>query len=94
MFFCEFFNSSNIFIIYFIEKNTQYTNLPGLKIIFSKNKVPIFEVFSEGKNVLARIFSLIYIGDWVSYYLALLYEKDPLIIKSIQFLKDSLSKHK
>jgi glucose/mannose-6-phosphate isomerase len=64
------------------------------KDIFQKNNVPIFEVFSEGKSLLARIFSLIYIGDWVSYYLALLYEKDPLKIDSIQFLKDSLSKYK
>jgi glucose/mannose-6-phosphate isomerase len=64
------------------------------KDIFQKNNVPIFEVFGEGKSLLARIFSLLYIGDWVSYYLALLYEKDPLKIDSIQFLKDSLSKLK
>jgi len=64
------------------------------KDIFQKNNVPIFEIFGEGKGLLARIFSLIYIGDWVSYYLALLYEKDPFKIDSIQFLKDSLSKFK
>ena len=64
------------------------------KDIFQKNNVPIFEVFAEGKRPLARIFSLIYIGDWVSYYLALLYEKDPFKIDSIQFLKDSLGKFK
>jgi glucose/mannose-6-phosphate isomerase len=64
------------------------------KDIFQKNNVPIFEVFGEGRSLLARIFSLIYIGDWVSYYLALLYEKDPLRIDSIQFLKESLSKFK
>ena len=64
------------------------------KDIFQKNNVPIFEVFAEGKCPLARIFSLIYIGDWVSYYLALLYEKDPFKIDSIQFLKDSLGKFK
>ena len=62
------------------------------KEIFQKNHVPIFEVFGEGKSLLSRIFSLIYIGDWVSYYLALIYEKDPYKIDSIQFLKDSLSK--
>jgi glucose/mannose-6-phosphate isomerase len=61
------------------------------KDIFHKNQVPIFEIFAEGKSLLARIFSLIYIGDWVSYYLALLYKKDPQKIDSIQLLKDTLS---
>jgi len=61
------------------------------KDIFNKNGIPIFEVFAEGKSLLSRIFSLIYIGDWISYYLALLYKKDPIKIDSIQLLKDTLS---
>ncbi len=61
------------------------------KDMFQKNDVPVFEVFGEGTSMLSRIFSMIYIGDWVSYYLALLYEKDPFKIDSIQFLKESLS---
>lgn len=62
--------------------------------ILQKKRIPIFEVFSEGKGLLARTFSLIYIGDWVSYYLALLYDKDPLKIGSIQKLKEALSQNK
>ena len=62
------------------------------KEIFKKNKIDIFEVFGDGKCVLSQIFSLVYTGDWVSYYLALIYDKDPYKIQSIQFLKDSLSR--
>lgn len=60
--------------------------------IWRKNNIPIFEVFGKGKSKLARMFSQIYIGDWVSYYLALLYGKDPIKIGSIDTLKEALSK--
>ncbi len=73
-----------------LERNQK--RLEITKDIFKKNHVPIFEVFGEGSSLLSRIFSIIYIGDWVSYYLALLYEKDPYKIDSIQYLKDSLSR--
>jgi glucose/mannose-6-phosphate isomerase len=61
--------------------------------IFRKNKIPIFELFPEGKNSLARMFSLIYLADWISYYLALLYKKDPIKIDSIDFIKNELSQY-
>jgi glucose/mannose-6-phosphate isomerase len=64
------------------------------KEIFHRNHLPVAEIFGEGKSLLSRIFSLIYIGDWVSYYLALIYDKDPYIIESINYLKEKLSKYK
>ncbi len=63
------------------------------KIMQDKN-VPIFDVFTEGDPPLARLFSMIYLGDWISYHLALLYRKDPYVIKSIEFLKQKLSEIK
>ena len=39
------------------------------RLIESKVK-KVIEVESAGESVLARIYSLIYIGDYVSYYLA------------------------
>jgi len=47
----------------------------------------VLEVTSSGKRPLARIFSLIYLGDWVSYELAQLYHVDPLAIPVITALK-------
>jgi glucose/mannose-6-phosphate isomerase len=52
----------------------------------------IIEVNSEGKSLLARMFSLIYLGDWMSYYLAILNGIDPTPVKVIDYLKNALAK--
>ncbi|MDE3056827.1 MAG: bifunctional phosphoglucose/phosphomannose isomerase [Bacteroidota bacterium] len=52
----------------------------------------ITEVQSEGTSLLARMFSLLYLGDWVSFYLAMLNHVDPTPVKKIDFLKNELSK--
>ena len=59
--------------------------------IVAKFTPSIVEVESEGKSLLARMFSLIYLGDWVSYYLALLNGVDPTPVKVIDYLKAQLS---
>lgn len=51
----------------------------------------IDEVWSSGDSVLARMFSLIHIGDWASYYLAILNGIDPTPVKSIDYLKGQLA---
>ena len=50
------------------------------------------EVWSEGTSPLARMFSLVYLGDWVSFYLAILYGIDPTPVEVIDYLKDELSR--
>lgn len=52
----------------------------------------IIEVESEGTSLLARMFSLVYLGDWVSYYLAMLNGVDPTPVKVIDYLKHELGK--
>jgi glucose/mannose-6-phosphate isomerase len=47
----------------------------------------VLEICSEGHSPLARIFSLIALGDWTSYELARLYRADPLAIPNINALK-------
>lgn len=54
----------------------------------------ITEVRSEGKSLLARTFSLLYLADWLSFYLAMLNGVDPSPVKKIDFLKDELGKVK
>lgn len=49
------------------------------------------EVWSEGRSLLARIISLVYFGDWVSYYLAILNKQNPTPVKVIEYLKEELS---
>ena len=51
----------------------------------------ITEVHSQGESFLARIFSLLAIVDWTSFYLAILYAQDPPPIDRIHELKRRLA---
>ncbi len=50
----------------------------------------LIEVFGEGKSLLTRMFSATFVGDFASIYLAILYEKDPATIITIDKLKKEL----
>ncbi|MBI5143845.1 MAG: bifunctional phosphoglucose/phosphomannose isomerase [Candidatus Omnitrophica bacterium] len=62
------------------------------KTIIEKNNVKVIEVYSIGVDLLSRIFSLIYIGDFVSFYLAILNKRDPTPVESVTYLKNELAK--
>lgn len=51
----------------------------------------IVEINSQGRSLLARMFSLIYLGDWMSFYLAVKKEVDPTPVSNIDVLKKRLS---
>jgi len=48
-------------------------------------------VDSEGKSPLAQMMGLIMMGDFMSYYLAMLYKVDPTPVKAIDYLKERLA---
>lgn len=52
--------------------------------------VDVEEVETQGESLLARMFSIIYLGDFVSYYLALLNRVDPSPVEIIEELKKKL----
>lgn len=54
----------------------------------------VIEAVSQGESVLARMFSLIHLGDYASYYLAILYGNDPTPVEVINYLKGELAKDK
>lgn len=60
--------------------------------VIGEHTAHITEAWSEGTSLLARMFSLVYLGDWVSYYLAILHRTDPTPVSVIDFLKDELSR--
>ena len=62
------------------------------KSIVSEFTNRVSEVRSEGNSLLARMFSLITLGDWTSYYLALLNGVDPTPVRIIDYLKWELAK--
>ena len=63
-----------------------------MKTIISQYAAEIIEAESEGRSLLARMFSLIYLGDWASFYLAILNGVDPTPVKVIDYLKNELAK--
>lgn len=52
------------------------------------------EIWTKGESLLTRIFSAIYFGDWVSFYLALLQDVNPTAIKTIDILKQKMGEMK
>ncbi len=52
----------------------------------------VIEVHAIGETHLGQLFYLLHLGDWVSYYLALLNEEDAMPVQVIDFLKSELGK--
>jgi len=61
------------------------------KDILKQEGVAVIEIWSSGEELLSRIFSLIYIGDFISYYLAILYGIDPTPVERVTYLKNKLA---
>jgi len=59
--------------------------------LFERNKVLSTVVKAEGESELSQILSQIYLGDYVSYYLALLNEVDPSPVVLIEEFKKALA---
>lgn len=62
--------------------------------LIQRRGVAFREVCSEGDSLLARLFSLIYKADYMSFYLAVLYGVNPMKNKSIDYLKKQLADKK
>ena len=59
--------------------------------ILSKANVPHEIIDAEGNTPLCQMMSSILLGDYVSYYLAMLYEINPSPVEIINYLKQQLS---
>jgi len=59
--------------------------------IIRKAGVRIDDVWAKGESALARMLSLVYVGDFASCYLALAYGEDPTLVKVIDWLKAQLA---
>ena len=64
-----------------------------IKKLATERTEKILEINSLGKSVLAKQLSSTYLIDYVSIYLAILYEVDPTITPSIDKLKEVLKKN-
>lgn len=61
-----------------------------LKEVLAFQRLPFLEVWAEGADPLSQALWLLYLGDWVSFYLALLNGVDPTPVQPIQELNARL----
>jgi glucose/mannose-6-phosphate isomerase len=71
------------------ERLLRRADLTALEI--QSRGVTVTRVRARGDSRLARLFSLVQLGDYVSFYLALLYGVDPTPVKAIQDFKAGLA---
>lgn len=64
-----------------------------LEDVQKKLGVEVVKIESSGESILARMFNSIQLGDWASYYLAVLNNEDPKPVRIIDDLKNSLANY-
>lgn len=63
-----------------------------VKALIEEHDVQVIDIHAAGESKLERIFNLIQMGDFVSYYLAILNDVDPTPVEVIENLKSKLAK--
>jgi len=62
------------------------------KLVLEKKAGNVIEIRARGRSKLARVLSLLYVGDFASVYLAILYGVDPTPVDVITRMKAELKK--
>lgn len=60
--------------------------------ILKRKNICANEISGRGNELLSQMISIIYFGDWVSFYLAALNKVDPTPVEVVTFLKNELAK--
>ncbi len=60
--------------------------------LYNKRGIKTVMVTIKGQTFLEKIIKMLVLGDWVSYYLALLYQQDPSPVKMVEEFKVLLTK--
>jgi len=80
-----------IFLSHIEEEFNYRKRLKFLRDLFSRENITYLDYYSEGSSYLERAFTLIYLGDMISYYLAITQGVDPTTIDYINKLKEAIS---
>jgi glucose/mannose-6-phosphate isomerase len=90
-------NLSKYFSVILIRDNDEIlevkSRIETTKQIMGKANLKMFEVQAAGQSMLAKMLSLVILGDFTSVYLAILHGVDPTPVRTISFLKDSLKEN-
>lgn len=79
-----------IFLSGFKCKHCYSKRLQAFKKLLEQQDRDFLEFYVEGETVIEQVFSLIYLGDMISYYLAILQNVDPTSIDYIDYLKENI----
>lgn len=79
-----------IIIRHFQDDDRYLRRINTMKKLFKRMDIVFLEYFVEGDTQIEEIFSLIYLGDMISYYLAILNGRDPAAINFIDYLKQNI----
>lgn len=86
------------FIVLFLSDKDDHIQISrrieAVKGILTEKKVEFIELKSKGDDILTRIFYLLQIADFTSYYMALINGVDPSPVKLIDYLKEYLADKK
>ncbi|MCP4633982.1 MAG: bifunctional phosphoglucose/phosphomannose isomerase [candidate division Zixibacteria bacterium] len=88
-------HSNKIVVIMITDTDCHHRIKIRMKILskyFNDKGIEVIYINSEGNSELEKMFSVIQIADYCSYYLAILNKTDPTPIESIDFLKNELDK--
>jgi len=66
--------------------------IDATKSLALKGANKVLEIYASGDGKLARMFSVLQIGDFLSVYLAILQNKDPTPVKTISDIKKEMKK--
>jgi glucose/mannose-6-phosphate isomerase len=64
--------------------------IEATKLLALKGAKKILEIYANGHRKLAKMFSVLHMGDFVSVYLAILQNKDPTPVKTINAIKEEM----
>jgi glucose/mannose-6-phosphate isomerase len=79
-----------IFLRFFNDEKHYEKRLDAFKNLLKQQDVDYLEFFADGDTEMVQLFSLIYLGDMISYYIAILNETDPIAIEFINYLKEKI----
>lgn len=79
--------SSAVFIIDKEDPDWIIRKVRAVEKILKSRGVTVLEIKDKGRSLVARLFYLLVLGDWVSYELALMNKVDPMSIPTIESLK-------
>lgn len=82
------------FAVIFLRSQAEYPKINKrmeiTRELIEKQVGGVYQIWARGDSRLAKIFSLIYLGDFISAYLAILYQINPTPIERIEVLKERL----